>query len=168
MTSRKLSQLSSRIGDLLVKQLTHELKNFTLYNSFANYFSLEGIVYLQEYFTKRAQEEKNHHDWILDYLHDADYRAIYSEVEENKEQIVDSWLTPFTATVEREILTTQLLYKIYEAAIAENDYMTASWLFEKLIKEQIEEESISRMAVTMIELDGDIFNKAEAILDLIK
>lgn len=167
MTSRKLSQLSLPVGDLLVKQLAHELKNFNLYSSFANYFSLEGIVDLQEYYYKRAQEEKNHHDWILSYLNDADYRTIYSAIEENKEQTVDSWLTPFTVTVEREILTTQMLYSIYAAAIAEADFMTASWLFEKLIKEQIEEESISRMAVSIIELDGDIFNKAEAILNLL-
>jgi len=159
--------LSTTVGDLLVKQLSHELKNFNLYSSFANYFSLEGIIDLQEYYTKRAAEEKNHHDWILDYLHDADYKVNYQITPVNEEQAVDSWLAPFKATVDREIETTQLIYVIYETAVAEKDYMTCSWLYEKLIKEQIEEESISRMAVSIIEIDGDIFNKAEAILDLL-
>jgi ferritin len=165
--NRKLSQLSPEIGDLLTKQLAHELKNFVLYNGFANYFSLEGIVDLQEYYTKRAEEEKHHHDWILGYLHDADFRAIYSVIEQNKEQTVDSWITPFTATVTREIETTQMLYAIYELAISQKDFMTASWLYEKLIKEQIEEESISRMAVSMMEIEGDIYLKAEKILELL-
>lgn len=159
--------MSTTVGDLLVKQLSHELKNFNLYNSFANYFSLEGIVDLEKYYTKRAHEEKLHHKWIFNYLTDADYRIIYTTTPINEEQIVDSWLAPFKATVDREIETTQLIYTIYEAAIAEKDFMTASWLYEKLIKEQIEEESISRMAVSIIEIDGDIFNKAEAILNLL-
>jgi len=165
--NRKLSQLNTTVGDLLVKQLAHELKNFTLYNSFANYFSLEGLVDLETYFTKRAEEEKNHHDWILSYLHDADYRVLYPIVEQNKEQEVENWLSPFTATVTREIETTQLLYAIYELAISQKDFMTASWLYEKLIKEQVEEESVSRMAVTIIEADGDIFIKAKAVLKLL-
>lgn len=159
--------MSTKVGDLLVNQLSHELKNFNLYNSFANYFSLEGIVDLETYYAKRAAEEKNHHDWILSFLHDADYRVKYAITPVNEEQSVDSWLAPFKATVDREIETTQMLYAIYEAVLSEKDYMTASWLYEKLIKEQIEEESISRMAVSIIEIDGDIFNKAEAILNLL-
>lgn len=159
--------MSTTVGDLLVKQLSHELKNFNLYNSFANYFSLEGIVALEDYYTKRALEEKNHHDWILSFLYDADYRVKYAVTPVNEEQSVDSWLAPFKATVDREIETTQMLYAIYNAAHSEEDYMTCSWLYEKLIKEQIEEESISRMAVSIIEMEGDIFNKAEAILDLL-
>lgn len=165
--SRKICQISEEIGKLLVAQAAHELKNFTLYSSFENYFSLEGLVVLEKYYHKRAQEEKNHHDWILSYLNDADYRLIYPAIERNAEQEVTSWLEPFTATVEREIQTTQMLYSIYEKALAEKDFMTSSWLYKKLIKEQIEEESISRMAVDIIETDGDIFNKAEAILDLL-
>lgn len=159
--------MSTTVGDLLVNQLSHELKNFNLYSSFANYFSLEGIVDLEEYYTKRAAEEKNHHDWILSYLHDADYRVKYAITPVNEEQSVDSWLVPFQATVDREIETTQMLYTIYESAVSEKDFMTASWLYEKLIKEQIEEESISRMAISIIEMEGDIFNKAEAILNLL-
>lgn len=159
--------MSTTVGELLVKQLSHELKNFNLYSSFANYFALEGIVNLQEYYTKRAEEEKHHHDWILSYLHDADYRVKYEITPTNAEQVVDSWVTPFIATVDREIETTQLIYAIYNASHSEGDYMTCSWLYEKLIKEQIEEESISRMAVSIIEMDGDIFNKAESILKLL-
>lgn len=165
--NRKLSQLSPEVGNLLVRQLSHELKNFTLYNSFANFFSLEGIVDLQEYYTKRAEEEKHHHDWILAYLHDADFKVIYLPVEQNKEQEVEFWITPFTATVTREIETTQMLYAIYDVALTQKDFMTTSWLYEKLIKEQIEEESISRMAVTIMEQEGDIYLKGEQILDLL-
>lgn len=165
--NRKVCQVSEKIQDLLIKQAAHELKNFNLYNSFSNYFSLEGLVDLQKYYAKRAKEEKLHHQWILDYMNDADARIEYPVIEVNTEQKIPNILFPFTATVDREIQTTQMIYAIYEVAIEEKDFMTASWLYEKLIKEQIEEESISRMAVSIIETDADIFIKAEQILDLL-
>lgn len=165
--NRKVCQVSEAIQKLLVEQAAHELKNFNLYNSFSNYFSLEGLVALQEYYAKRAVEERNHHQWILDFMNDADARIEYPAIEANSEQKIENHLTPFTATVEREIQTTQMIYAIYKAAHEEGDYMTCSWLYEKLIKEQIEEESVSRMAVTIMETDADIFIKSEQILDLL-
>mgnify|MGYP000893269280 CR=1 FL=1 len=53
--SRKLKQLSPAIEELLIKQIAHELKNFTLYCSFSNYFSLEGIVDLEEQSPHRSK-----------------------------------------------------------------------------------------------------------------
>jgi ferritin len=165
--NRKLKLVSEEIGNLLVKQLSHEQKNANLYYSFANYFSLEGIVALETYYRKRAKEEQNHHDWIETYLSAGDFRIIYPIVEVNPEQEVKSLIEPFISTVEREIQTTQMLYAIYELAISQKDYMTASWLFEKLIKEQIEEENTSRMARVIMEMDGDIFIKASEVLKLL-
>ena len=60
-----------------------------------------------------------------------------------------------------------MIYKIYDAALEENDFLTACWLYEKLIKEQIEEENTSRMALTIMEENADIYNKADQVLDLL-
>ena len=46
--------------------------------------------------------------------------------------------------------------------------MTASWLFDKLIKEQIEEENTSRMALTIMEEESDIYLRAKKVLKLLK
>ena len=167
MTNRKLCLISPETGAMLVKQVAHELKNFNLYMSYANYFSVEGIVDLEEYYRKRAAEEKNHHQWIMDYLSDGDFKFTYPTIEENTEKYED-YITPFKQTIDREILTTQMLYAIYEAAIAEKDFMTGSWLYEKLIKEQIEEENVSRMAKTIMEETSDVYLKAEKVLDLLE
>jgi ferritin len=168
MTNRKLSLLSTELKDLLVKQIAHELKNHTLYLSIANFFSVEAISDLQTYYEKRAHEEWNHHKLIMDYLSDADVKFLYPAVEINTETFDSSYTVPFTATVDREIQTTQLIYAIYEQAVSEKDFMTASWLYDKLIKEQIEEENVSRMARTIMEESGDIFIKAERVLDLLE
>lgn len=166
MANRKLSLISTEVSQLMIKQIAHELKNRNLYLSFANYFSVEGIIDLEEYYRKRAEEENNHHQWLMDYLSEADVKFMYPAVEMNTEKI-SNYTDPFIQTIDREIQTTQMLYAIYEQAVSEKDYMTASWLYEKLIKEQIEEENTSRMARTIIEEPSDIFLKAERILDLL-
>lgn len=165
--SRKLVLVSETISNLLIKQLAHELKNYNLYKSFANYYGVEGCVALAEYYSKRADEELLHHKWILDYLTDGDVKFMYPAVEQNSEKPTD-YVMPFKATIDREIQTTQMIYAIYEAAIAEKDYMTASWLFDKLIKEQIEEENTSRMALTIMEEESNIYSRAKKVLKLLK
>lgn len=150
---------------MLVAQIAHELKNYNLYLSFANYCAIEGFADLEEYFKKRAGEELNHHKWIFDYLTEGDYSFMYPLIEKNTQSPTDI-VSLFTLTLDREIETTQLIYRIYEAALEEKDYMTASWLFEKLIKEQIEEENVSRMAISIMESDSScMYEKAEQILN---
>lgn len=136
MGNRKLQLISKELADLMIKQIAHELKNHNLYKSFANYFSVEGITDLEKYYNKRAHEEYNHHQWLIEFLNDADVKLMYPAVELNTEEFKD-YITPFKQTVDREILTTQMLYAIYEVAISEKDFMTASWLYEKLIREQV-------------------------------
>ena len=93
----------------MVKQIAHELKNFALYRSYANYFSVEGILDLETYYRKRAHEEYNHHEWLSDFLYEADFKFMYPAVEFNTERVTN-YLDSFVQTVDREILTTQMLY----------------------------------------------------------
>ena len=166
MSTRKLSLIGPAIGEKLVKQLGHELKNHNLYKSFANFFGLEGITALEKYYNKRAEEELHHSEWIHNFLTDADYAVKYPVVEYNTESWVD-YLDPFKLTVDREIQTTQMIYSIYEMAQQEKDYMTCVWLYNFLLKEQIEEENTSRMALTIMELDADLLEKAEQVKELL-
>ena len=167
MSNRKLCLISPAIGEMLVKQLAHELKNFNLYMSFANYYAVEGYPKIEEYWRSRAQEEMRHHEWCFKYLTDADYKFNYTLIEENKEVFSDI-ITPFKLTVDREIETTNMICKIHEAALAEKDYMTAYWLLDPLLKEQVEEENTSRMALAIIEEDSDIYLRSKEILSLLK
>lgn len=152
---------------LLVKQLAHELKNFNLYKTFANYFTVEGLMDLAEYYEKRAGEEMKHHDWIYNYLTEADIKFEYPEIAPNNIK-PKSILEPFQLTVDREIETTNMLYMIYEAALAEKDYMTSIWLQSPLLSEQVEEENTSRAALIIMEENADIFVKADKVLDLLE
>lgn len=166
MTNRKETLVSPEVGALLVKQLAHELKNHNLYKSFAAFFGREGITDLEEYFNESAAEEYDHHSWVFSYLANSDYKFSYPAIEANTE-VASEYIVPFEQALAREIQTTQLLYTLYKQCIGEDDFMTASWLSEKLIKEQIEEENKSRMALDIITADADIFVRAHKILDLL-
>jgi ferritin len=167
MKNKKKCLISEEVGKLLIKQLQHELLNYNLYKTFANFFGAEGIIALETYYHERAHEEYDHHDWIFHYLTEADYIFEYPAIEANNIK-AENYIQPFVDTVDREIQTTQLIYAIYDKCIEEKDYMTASWLFDKLIKEQIEEENTSRMALTIMGHDADIFERAKKVLELLK
>lgn len=162
---RDLKLLSPTVESLLINQANHEMKNFNLYKVFQNFFELEGLLDLATYYEQRAKEEFNHHNWIYSYLTDADCGIKYIDNTENVSNL--DIITPFILTVKREVETTELIYKIYEQCLVEKDYMTASWLLQKLIPEQIEEENTSRMAQTIMEIDGDIFKKCNKVKSLL-
>ena len=72
-------------------------------------------------------------------------------------------------TVEKEIETTELINKIADKAFEEKDWQTLTWLQEKLIPEQHEEESTSRTALDIMMLeDTSILKRASRVYKLLK
>lgn len=168
---RRQTSLSDELRDLFVRQLQHELKNFSLYNSFAVYFSCKGLEKLGKYYKGRADEELVHQQWIMEYLSECDAIFEYPGIPENANQKVSDDLTPFTMTVEREIETTQMIMEIADTAFKQGDWMTLSYLMgnfngARLIPEQIEEESLSRTALDIMKTDDHILKKEDQIYDL--
>lgn len=167
--SRRVCTLSHAMIEMLVKQLGAELSNHNLYRTFANYFSCQGLPKLEEYFILRADEEDNHHNWILWYLNYNDAEFQYPRIEAINVDIPNR-AYPFEATVDREIETTESINKIVKQAIQEGDWATEAWLkgnddeHGKLVLEQIEEESISRTIAEMANEDTDWQTKQDTIL----
>ena len=75
-------RISNPIRRLLIEQISHELYNHNLYRTFANFYGIRGFSKLEEYYIKRAEEEKVHHDWIIDYLNEVDAPVSYPSVPE--------------------------------------------------------------------------------------
>lgn len=160
--------MSEKIGELLVNQISHELFNHNLYRTFANFFATEGITDLEKYYIHRAEEELTHHRWIVDYLNNSDFDFKYPAVKAVDEDVTD-YITPFKLTVDKEIETTELIYKIVDATLEEKDWQTFNWLQSKLVPEQTEEENTSRTALDIISNRMDsIFDKAERVYKLIQ
>ena len=158
--SRRKCTLSSVMVEMLVKQMSAELANHSLYRTFANYFDVEGLPKLATYWLGRAAEEYLHHEWIYKYLTTND--AI-------KVNIIDR-VMPFAATVDREIETTMGINRIVDQAQKEGDWATFQWLNGededegRLVKEQVEEESISRTILDMAKEEGSWLRKQSTIL----
>lgn len=171
---RKICTLHPDMIAALVKQVGIELYNKFFYKTFANYFGTNGLYQLEDYFNKRAEEEELHHKWISDYLSFNDATFKYPEVPATEVSIENN-LYPFTATVEREIQTTQEINHLVELALEEKDWETFSWLTGdsdekgRLCLEQIEEESISRSILDLAsEANTSWLTKQKTIADFYK
>lgn len=171
LEKRRQTSLSDNLRDLFVEQLRHELMNFTLYNSFAVYYTCKGLDKLGKYFKARADEELVHQGWIMDYLSDCDAVFSYPGIPANNTPEITDDVLPFRLTVDREIETTEQLKALASAAQAENDWLTISFLLgtagkARLLPEQIEEESLSRTALDIMLTDGNILKKEDQIHEL--
>ena len=84
---------------------------------------------------------------------------------------IDNYLSTFELTLKTEIETTELIKELYSVAVEEKDLFTQQWLMDNnpdsgmLIKEQIEEESISRTILDLASCDDPWLEKQEAILE---
>lgn len=157
--------ISLEIEKLLIEQLQHEMKNHNLYKMFALYYNEQGFIKFSSYYTKRAQEELNHYNWIQNYLLDCDICLKEDfQIPVNNNKITDL-TTPFVDTIDREIETTKMIYKIVEAAVKESDWKTLNFLHKNLIPEQVEEEKLSRTVLKMVSCDTDWLTKQDSVLE---
>lgn len=156
-------RISQDLKKLLVEQISHELYNHNLYRTFANFYGTRGFTLLEKYYIKRAEEEKLHHDWIIDYLGEVDAEVSYPGVEEISEK-PKTLMCPFGMTIEKEKETTELINAIADQSVKERDWQTFSWLNNKLVPEQTEEMSTSQTAFDLANSDASWATKEEAIL----
>lgn len=158
--TRRETFISPEVGEILVKQIQHEFENQRLYQNFQYWFDNNGYVGQAEYFKKRAHEEKNHAQWIIEWLTQADYLFEVPEVKQmeisihSEESIKLEIIQPHIQTVDKEIETTELIKNIYDISIQNRDYLTSLWL-SKLLLEQAEEESLSHLAIDAFDKSSD-------------
>lgn len=172
-TKIKSHDMSEDMINLFVKQIAHELHNYTLYKTFANYFGNEGFILFQEYYNLRADEELLHHNWLVDFLNERGVMFSYPSVAEVVEEIND-YTTPFELTVNVEEETTRMIYEIVNLAQKEGDWITFSWLMQNnektgaLVMEQLEEESISNLVLDIVTQDGSWLEKERSVMNAYK
>lgn len=162
-TKRRKQSIGSKTADLLVEQIGNELYNHNLYRTFANYFAVKGLHKLEEYYISRANEEIEHHKWIVDRLNYADVSYKYPNVPSVKSDVKDE-VDTFVQTLDKEIETTALIYNIVKVAEEEGEWETVKWLQDTLVDEQNEEEHISRKFLKIANQGTDWVTKEDYIL----
>lgn len=157
-------RLSEKLGDLLHRQLQHELENHNLYKTFSLYYSKKGLMKLSKYYNERAQEELNHSNWIFNYLIENDYIENYPVVKLDKIEIENN-ITPFELTLDVEIKTTNMIYDIVNQALEDKEWITFNWLMKDLVPEQLEEEKLSKVSLKIANQDVDWITKENEVLN---
>ncbi len=170
---RRICPLDDELAEMLIYQLGKELENKHLYLSFSNFFDVNGLSKLAEYYKLRSDEEELHHKWIFDYLSYNDVYFQYPAIDEIDIDIKDR-LTPFQITVDKEIETTMGINSIVSKALELKDWQTFGWLMGngpvegKLAMEQLEEESISRNIYDIAKEEASWLTKQNAIYKFYK
>ena len=168
--SRRKCTLSNEMVNALVKQISHELYNRNVYLTFSNYFKVNHLSKLAEYYKKRADEEDLHARWIIQYLNNCSAEFKMPKINEVTTEI-KNLEHPFDLTVDLEIYTTQCINKLVKSAWEEGDYTTFNWLNGdsheegKLVLEQREEETTSRAIAGIAHMDVDWLTKQDSILE---
>jgi len=156
--ARKESYLGGDVAKLLIEQVGLELNNQYLYHNFGIWYDINSLFGQAAYFYHRATEERDHAQWIINYLTRADYLfsipgtdAAYIDIFKNKKDL--KIRDPHDETLIREIETTRSVNNIKATAEETHDYITSHWLRDLLL-EQAEEEELSHTAL-------DIFNHTD-------
>ena len=158
----RISPLEQTIADLLVKQVAHERFNASLYITMSNFYNVKGYMKLGTYYEMRAEEEIQHSKWIEEYLFDSDIIFNFPQIDKVEIKLVEL-IDSFQLTVDKETDTTKAINNIAAEAIKINDFQTFEFL-QRLIKEQVEEMSISRTILTIANSNSDWLIKEKAIL----
>ena len=154
--NRRFCPMDEKLIEMFVEQISNERFNESLYRSFANYYSSEGLNKLHDYYVARANEEAKHATWIFNWLTYNDAEFQYPKVDEVNIEINDR-KRPFAITVDQEIQTTDEINALIDRAFEVKDYQTIAWLNGNgpiegnLCPEQAEEESVSRAVRDMSE-----------------
>lgn len=157
--ARKESYLARDVADLLIQQIGLELNNQYLYHNFGIWCDIHSYFGQAAYFYHRAGEEKDHAQWIIDYLTQADFLfsipgvdADYIDIYKGKKGLTVK--DPHDEVLIREVETTRSINNIKAVAEETRDYITSHWL-RRLLLEQAEEEELSHTALDIFDHTND-------------
>ena len=137
-----MAKLSKKMITAINDQITAELESSYIYLNIANYYVEKGLCGFGTWFKKQAEEEVEHAEKFIDYLHANGAKVVLATITAPKDKFKDD-RAPLLKQVEHEGLVTSLIYKLMDLAIEEKDYRTQEML-RWFVTEQAEEEAHSQ------------------------
>ena len=142
--------LDKKVAKLMVNQINKELYSSYLYLVISNYYAEEGLNGFATWFKKQAEEESEHADKFMEYLHDNDEKATLETIDVYKADF-KTFKDPLVLQLNHEKYVTSLINDIYAAAIEAKDYRSVNFL-NWFITEQAEEEKTAQDLLKEFEL----------------
>jgi ferritin len=130
--------LDTKVKNLLVEQINKEFYSAYLYLDIADYYSDQGLMGFENYFTVQAQEERDHAMLFRQYLLNNSAKITLTAVDAPAASY-ESIRDPLPAVLKHEQYITSSINEIYKTAFECGDYRTLEFL-NWFIKEQGEEE----------------------------
>lgn len=146
--------LKPKMEKLYNEQINKELYSAYLYQAMAAYFESINLPGFAHWMDSQCQEEQIHAMKFYRYVNERGGRVILEAIE--KPQVEwDSPLAVAEDVYKHECYVTELINKLYDAAIAENDHASKQFL-NWYVEEQVEEEaSADEIVQKLRRIDGN-------------
>jgi ferritin len=146
-------EMKDDIFKALNEQIKHEFYSSYLYLSMASYFENIPLDGFAKWFRKQAKEEHEHGMKIYNYLIERNLHVDLQAIDKPPVKF-NSIPEIFQMAFDHERKVTQLIYRLYESAIAAKDHATHVFL-QWFITEQVEEEKNAQDNLDQIQFIGD-------------
>jgi len=145
-------KLTKKLNDAFNDQIKAEMWSSNLYLAMAIYFMDQGLEGCAHWMKKQAEEEMLHAHKLIDYGVKRGGKVLISRLD----AVPSEWENPktlFENVYKHECHVSELIDKLMDVAIAENDKATQEFL-RWFINEQIEEEENTKGILDKFELFG--------------
>jgi len=146
-------KLKAKIEEALNAQINQEMAAAYSYLAASAWFDESNLDGFASWMELQRQEELEHANKLMNYLHDRGGKLSLSAVEKPKSEY-QSVMEVFQSALGNEENNTRSIHALYKLAVDEGDYPTESFL-KWFIDEQVEEESTMNDAIGMLEHAGD-------------
>jgi ferritin len=154
--------LSQAMQDAINEQIKNELYSAYLYLSMSNHFVEKNLGGFANWLMVQFQEEQEHALKFREYVHERGGQVVLKAIDQPPSSF-GTHLEVFQQVLEHEKKVTNLINKLYELALKENDYATQVML-QWFINEQVEEEKNASEIIAYLEMI-DARDTAVLILD---
>lgn len=145
-------KLSSKVEEVLNKQINAEFWSAHLYLSMAAYFENKGFKGFAHWMKIQYREEVSHALKLFDYVNERGGRVLLEAVAE----VEVDWngvYEVFEDTYAHECKVTEMIYNCMDVAVEAGDYATSGML-QWYVDEQIEEEATVQDLLNRLKLIG--------------
>lgn len=138
----KVMNLTKKLSDAFNDQIKAEMWSSNLYLSMAVHFMDQGLDGCAHWMKKQAEEEMEHAHKLIDYAVKRGGKVIINQID----AVPTEWESPqavFEHVYKHELHVSELIDKLMDVAIAENDKATQDFLWW-FVREQVEEEESAK------------------------
>lgn len=152
-TTRSKCSLDQKTESLLNQQVGLECVSSASYLAMASWCDYQGFKYGASFLYRHAEEEKEHMLKLFHYINDVGGHAIHPEITHIQHDF-DSFRQIFEHAFAHERKVTQAIHQLVGHCWQVKDFATFNFL-QWFVKEQIEEESLTRRAVELFDVIGE-------------